>query len=64
VQKGELSKPVAGRILRAKVGSSDKNVKIIEVEQCHVIKFFSDEAMPGVQIIERIRQHYGQGACS
>jgi hypothetical protein len=26
-----------------------------------VIKFFSDEGMPGVQIVARLRQHYGEG---
>jgi hypothetical protein len=38
-----------------------KSVKIMEVEQCYVTKFFSDEGMPGVQIMARLRQHYGEG---
>jgi hypothetical protein len=33
-----------------------KSVKIMEVEQRYVIKFFSDEGMSGVQIVERLRQ--------
>jgi hypothetical protein len=41
-----------------------KFCQIVEVEQCHVIKFFSDEGMPGVQIIARLREHYGEGAPS
>jgi hypothetical protein len=36
----------------------------MEVEQRHVIKFLSDEGMPGVQIVERLRQHYGEDALS
>jgi histone-lysine N-methyltransferase SETMAR len=39
-----------------------KRVKIMEVEQRYVINFFSDEGMPGVQIVERLRQHYGEDA--
>jgi hypothetical protein len=41
-----------------------KSVKIMEVEQCHVIKFFSDEGMPGLQIVARLRQHYREGTLS
>jgi histone-lysine N-methyltransferase SETMAR len=41
-----------------------KSVKIMEVEQRHVIKFFSDEGTPGVQIAERLRQHYREDALS
>jgi hypothetical protein len=41
-----------------------KSVKIIEVEQRYVIKFFSDEGIPWVQIVERLRQHYGEDALS
>jgi hypothetical protein len=36
----------------------------MEVEQGHVIKFFSDEGLPGVQIVECLRQHYGKDALS
>jgi hypothetical protein len=36
----------------------------MEVEQHSVIKFFSDEGMPGIQIVARLRQHYGEGALS
>jgi hypothetical protein len=36
----------------------------MEVEQCYVINFFSDKGMPGVQIVERLRQHYGKDALS
>jgi hypothetical protein len=35
-----------------------------DVEQCYVIKFFSDEGMPRVQIIARLRQHYGENTLS
>jgi hypothetical protein len=41
-----------------------KSIKIMKVEQRSVIKFFSDEGMPGVQIVARLRQHYGEGALS
>jgi hypothetical protein len=41
-----------------------KSVKIMEVEQRYVIKFFSDEGMPGFQIAERLRQYYGEDALS
>jgi hypothetical protein len=41
-----------------------KGVTIMEVEQRHVIKFFFDEGMPGVQIFERLRQHHGEDALS
>jgi hypothetical protein len=33
-------------------------------EQHYVIKVFSDEGMPAVQIVARLRQHYGEGALS
>jgi hypothetical protein len=46
------------------VGSSGKTFKIMEVEQRHVIKFFSDEGIQGVQIVKRLRQHYGENALS
>jgi hypothetical protein len=36
-----------------------KGVKIMGVEHGYAIKFFSDEGMSGVQIVERLRQHYG-----
>jgi hypothetical protein len=36
----------------------------MEIEQRYVITFFSDEGMPGVQIVERLRQHYGEDALS
>jgi hypothetical protein len=39
-------------------------VQIIEGEQRYVINFFSDERMPGVQIVERLRQHYWDDALS
>jgi hypothetical protein len=41
-----------------------RNVKIMELEQRYVIKFFSDEGMPGVQIVECLRQHYWKDALS
>jgi hypothetical protein len=41
-----------------------KRVKIMEVEQRYVIKFFSDQGMPGVQIVECLRQYYGEDALS
>jgi hypothetical protein len=36
----------------------------MEVEQRHAIKFFSDEGMPRVQIVARLKQHYGEVALS
>jgi hypothetical protein len=36
----------------------------MEIEQGHVIKFFSDEGIPGVEIVARLRQYYGEGALS
>jgi hypothetical protein len=36
----------------------------MEVEQRHVIKFFTDEGMPAVEIISRLRDHYGEDALS
>jgi hypothetical protein len=41
-----------------------ESVKIVEVEQRYVIKFFSDEGIPGVQIVARLRQHDGERALS
>jgi hypothetical protein len=31
----------------------------MEIEQRYVIKFFPDEGMPEVEIVARLRQHYG-----
>jgi hypothetical protein len=39
-------------------------VKIKEAERHCLVKFFSDEGMPGVQIVARHIQHYGEGALS
>jgi transposase len=36
----------------------------MEGEQRHVIKFFSDEGMSGVQIVQHLRQHYREDALS
>jgi hypothetical protein len=36
----------------------------MEVEQGYVIKFFSDECVPGIQIIKRLRRHYGEDGLS
>jgi hypothetical protein len=36
----------------------------VELEQRYVVTFFSDEGMPGVQIVERFRRHYGEDAFS
>jgi hypothetical protein len=36
----------------------------MEVEQSYVIKFFTDEDVPEVQIIARLRDHYGEDARS
>jgi hypothetical protein len=36
----------------------------MKFEQRCVMKFFSDEGMPGVQIVERLRKHYGEDALS
>jgi hypothetical protein len=36
----------------------------MEVEQHYVIKFFSNEGMPGVQTVSRLRGHCGGGALS
>jgi hypothetical protein len=47
-----------GEFGEQKWGHRTKSAKIMEVEQRCVIKFFSDEGMPGVQIVERLGQHY------
>jgi hypothetical protein len=31
----------------------------MELEQRYVIKFFADEGIQGVQILSRLRDHYG-----
>jgi hypothetical protein len=36
----------------------------MEVEQCYVIKLFSDEGRPTVQVVACVKQHYGEGAVS
>jgi hypothetical protein len=36
----------------------------MEFEQRYVIKFFSDEGMPKVQVVERLRHYYGEDALS
>jgi hypothetical protein len=41
-----------------------KSVKIVEVEQRSVIKFFSDEGMSRVQTVAHLREHHGEGALS
>jgi hypothetical protein len=41
-----------------------KSVKNMEVEQWHVIKFFTDEGMPAIKIIFRLRDHYGEDELS
>jgi hypothetical protein len=41
-----------------------KGVKSMKVEQSYVIKFFSDEGMPGAQIVKRLKQHYSEDALS
>jgi DNA-binding transcriptional ArsR family regulator len=41
-----------------------KSVKNMEVEQRYVIKFFTDEGTPRIQIISRLRDHYGEDALS
>jgi hypothetical protein len=41
-----------------------KSVKIMEIGQRRVVNFFSDEGLPGIQIVARLRQHYGEGALS
>jgi hypothetical protein len=41
-----------------------RSVKIMELEQRYVIKFFSDEGMPGVHIAKCLRQHYEEDALS
>jgi hypothetical protein len=64
VHRGQLSKSVTGRIWQAKVGPSDKNVKIMQIEQRYVIKFLSDEGIQGVQIVARLRQHSVERALS
>jgi hypothetical protein len=34
------------------------------IEQRYVVKFFTDEGMPAVEIISRLRDHYGEDALS
>jgi hypothetical protein len=46
-----------GELGEQKWAHRTRSGKIMEVEQRYVIKFFSDEGMPGVQIVERLRQH-------
>jgi hypothetical protein len=41
---------------------SGESVKNMDVEQGYVIKFFADEGMPAVEIISRLRDHYGEDA--
>jgi hypothetical protein len=41
-----------------------ESAKIMAFEQCYLIKLLSDEGMPGVQIVKRLRQHYGEDALS
>jgi hypothetical protein len=36
----------------------------MEVEQRDVIKFFTDEGMPAVEMIPRLRDHFGEDALS
>jgi hypothetical protein len=36
----------------------------MEIEQCYIIKFFSDEGVPSVQIVAFLRQQYEEGALS
>jgi hypothetical protein len=36
----------------------------MELKQRCVIKFFSNEGVPGVKIVERLRQHYREDALS
>jgi hypothetical protein len=36
----------------------------MEIEQRYVIKFFTDEGMPVVEIICRLRDHYGENTLS
>jgi hypothetical protein len=36
----------------------------MELEQRYAIKFFADEGMQGVQILSRLRDHYGAQALS
>jgi hypothetical protein len=36
----------------------------MEIEQCHVIKFFTNEDMSTVEIIFRLRDDYGRDALS
>jgi hypothetical protein len=41
-----------------------KSVKIMEVEQCYFVEFFSDGGMPKIRIVACPRQHYGEDALS
>jgi hypothetical protein len=41
-----------------------KRVKTMEIERGYVIKFVSDEDMPRLEIVQRLRERYGDGALS
>jgi hypothetical protein len=50
--------------LAGKSSLNTKSAKTMELEQRYVIKFFADEGMQGVQILSRLRDHYGTEALS
>jgi hypothetical protein len=41
-----------------------KNAKTMELEQPYIIKFVADDGMQRVQILSRLRDHYGTEALS
>jgi hypothetical protein len=57
---GTALTPVGGK----KFASRLKSAKTMELEQQDVIKFFADERMQWLQILSRLRDHYGTEALS
>jgi hypothetical protein len=43
-------------------GHSKKVFLVMEVEQTHAIKFFMEEGMQGVEIIDRLNKYYRRDA--
>jgi hypothetical protein len=50
---------LAGELGKKKVASRLKSANIMELEQRYVIKFLADEGIQGVQVLSRLRDHYG-----
>jgi hypothetical protein len=55
---------MTGKISRQKCVYPGKSINNMDVEQRYVIKFFTNEGMPAVEMISRLRDHYGEEALS